>query len=140
MMAKGGKAMTNMWPLTALQRATSWLFALLADGPLPVKDVEAMAEEVGITRRTLRRARSKLGVQSSPDGFAGPRMLRLPEGSDANSVGQSGGQATGSEGQHLDETDQMAVETVGQTEGSREAGRVRSKRTDLRRVQLRRIG
>ncbi len=66
--------------LSALQRAITWLRAVLATGSLPVREVESLAREVGITRRTLRRARGKLRVRSRPDGFGGPRVLSLPVG------------------------------------------------------------
>ncbi len=65
---------------SALQRATTWLRAVLANGPLPVRELESLARDVGITRRTLRRARGKLRVRSRPDGFGGPRVLSLPVG------------------------------------------------------------
>ncbi len=66
--------------LSALQRAITWLRAVLANGSLPVRELESLAREVGITRRTLRRARGKLRVRSRPDGFGGPRVLSLPVG------------------------------------------------------------
>lgn len=69
----------------AIAKAVSFLRTVLAAGPLLVSAVEEVAREEGITRRTLRRARAKLGVLSSPDGYQGQRMLALPEG--AASVG-----------------------------------------------------
>lgn len=72
-------------PLTAVQRALRWLRAVLSAGPLPVVEVEKLARDVGVTRRTLRRARKKLGVVSYPLGFGGPHVLALPEHADGES-------------------------------------------------------
>jgi len=41
--------------------------------------VEDLAREVGISGRTLQRARGQLGVRSAPDGWQGQRMLSLPD-------------------------------------------------------------
>jgi hypothetical protein len=63
----------------ALDEAVDVLREALAGGPRPVRDVERIARESGVELRTLRRARQRIGVRSSPDGFGGPRLLSLPE-------------------------------------------------------------
>jgi hypothetical protein len=63
---------------TLLKDAVEWLQAVLSVGPLPVTVVEDLAREVGISGRTLQRARGQLGVRSAPDGWQGQRLLVLP--------------------------------------------------------------
>jgi putative DNA primase/helicase len=46
----------------ALSEATDFLRQVLADGPVPAKQVAAEAREAGINERTLRRAKDTLGV------------------------------------------------------------------------------
>jgi hypothetical protein len=75
----GSERVMSPVPLTALQRAVCWLRAVLRTGPLPVREVERLAHEVEISRRTLRRARAKLGVKSWPLGFGGRHAVALPE-------------------------------------------------------------
>jgi hypothetical protein len=57
-------------------QAEDFLRDLLASGPLAVKDIEAEAKNAGLSWRTLRRARQKLGVRAerraeAGDGLAG---------------------------------------------------------------------
>lgn len=59
--------------------ATEFLRDTLADGPLPVTTVEALAGEAGISHRTLVRARRAVGVTSTRRGFGGPMYMGLPE-------------------------------------------------------------
>ena len=47
---------------SAQDEAAEWLKALLANGPVPAKDGERQARDIGIAERTLKRARRKLGV------------------------------------------------------------------------------
>jgi hypothetical protein len=62
-----------------LEQAMDFLRALLADGPVPVKTAEAAAKGVGISERTLQRARSELGVKSRPRGaYQEKRELYMP--------------------------------------------------------------
>jgi hypothetical protein len=56
---------------SALEEATEFLRDLLADGPLPQRDVAAAAQEAGIKMRTVTRARQALGVESRREGEAG---------------------------------------------------------------------
>lgn len=46
-----------------------WLRELLADGPIRKADVDAMADENGISPATLRRAKSKAGARSRKHGI-----------------------------------------------------------------------
>ena len=52
---------------------------LLADCPVAVREVEKAARDAGVSRRTLERARARLGVRSAPEWFGGHRVLRLPD-------------------------------------------------------------
>jgi putative DNA primase/helicase len=60
---------------TAIDEAVEWLRDLLAAGPVPAKDGQRKAREVGIADRTLKRAKRAAGVvsESSRDdtGFTG---------------------------------------------------------------------
>jgi hypothetical protein len=57
--------------VTKVDEAAGWLAPYLAGGPRPARDVQAAAEEAGITAATLRRASSVLGVQKSKRGAPG---------------------------------------------------------------------
>ena len=65
---------------TAKAEATDWLRGTLADGPVLASDVKARARADGIAPRTLDRAKVALGVDAAPDGFRGPWVWRLPDG------------------------------------------------------------
>jgi hypothetical protein len=58
---------------SALSEAQDFLREVLADGPLPSKDVEDEGRGAGIAKRTLDRARQSLGVTSERKGEAGKR-------------------------------------------------------------------
>ena len=51
----------------------------LASGPVPARDIEECARAHMISRRTLMRARAKLGIVSEKTGFDGRWALKLPE-------------------------------------------------------------
>ena len=59
--------------------AQEFLLRVLADGPKLTTAVKELAGHEGITPRTLDRARAILKVKSFKEGFAGKRMLKLPE-------------------------------------------------------------
>lgn len=62
--------------------ASEWLMALLADGPRAADEVYAEARKVGMGQRSLRRAKSKLKVESRKQGFQGEHVVwkwALPE-------------------------------------------------------------
>lgn len=56
-----------------LEEAVTFLKGELADGPVPAKDVYRVAEGVGISKRTLDRAKAQLGVTSRKQGEKGKR-------------------------------------------------------------------
>lgn len=49
--------------------AGDWLKEVLADGPMPLKEVKALASSTGFSWRTIQRARSDIGAISKRDGF-----------------------------------------------------------------------
>lgn len=53
--------------------ATAFLKDLLADGPVPASDVYRHADEAGIAKKTLQRAKDKIGVVTRPVTTAGER-------------------------------------------------------------------
>jgi RecA-family ATPase len=48
----------------AVEAAEEFLRSLLADGPVPQREVQAAAREAGISMRTIKRAKEELGVDS----------------------------------------------------------------------------
>ena len=62
----------------ALTEAECFLKALLAEGPVPSKQVDEEAQEAGIARATLRRAKASLGIKSDKDGMKGGWFCALP--------------------------------------------------------------
>ena len=57
--------------------ASDWLRELLADGPLPVKDVRKQCEDAGHAWRTVQRAMRAAGVESKRGGFGMPATWSL---------------------------------------------------------------
>ncbi len=57
----------------ALTEARAFLREVLADGPVPARDVQRDADAAGIAGPTLRRARVSLGVRVTRRGVAGRR-------------------------------------------------------------------
>lgn len=53
---------------TALEEAKEFLTDLLYDGPLPCKDIDAERKNANISKRTLDRAKSALGIISEKHG------------------------------------------------------------------------
>jgi RecA/RadA recombinase len=64
---------------SALGEAVEFLRDFLADGPKEVCAVRKAATAAGVTERTLRRAKDKLGVRNIKSAFDGPWVWRLPE-------------------------------------------------------------
>jgi hypothetical protein len=56
--------------VTKTERAMQWLGQVLRDGPVPQKDIEAMAVKDGIGTKPLKLAKAKLKVQSTRKGRA----------------------------------------------------------------------
>ncbi len=75
--------------------AIEFLSAELADGPRPAKEIKDAANAANIHERTLKRAKSDLGIQSTKDGLNGGWRWRLPE--------QEGHLRTGSQGGHAEQ-------------------------------------
>ncbi len=61
-----------------MRRAQELLRELLADGPVLASEGAEKAKAAGINKRTLDRARTRLGIIAEKDGFQGPWMWRLP--------------------------------------------------------------
>jgi hypothetical protein len=68
--------------LTARERVMEWLRETLANGPIAATVLEKMADEAGVKRRTLERARRKLGLK--PRRINGRSFWLLPDGNSAN--------------------------------------------------------
>jgi KaiC/GvpD/RAD55 family RecA-like ATPase len=68
---------------TAKVEAMEFLQAVLADGPVPVSDINRMAREHGLTSKTVRSAREALSVKTEREGFGpGSKCLwSLPKAS-----------------------------------------------------------
>jgi len=64
---------------SSLSKAKELLEEYLSGGPRPQKEVEEEAEKVGITWRTLRRAKKDLGVLSHKAGMGGGWFWELPK-------------------------------------------------------------
>jgi putative DNA primase/helicase len=73
---------------SARDEAVEWLRDLLCDGPIAAKDAQRQARDIGISDRTLKRAKMSAGVVSEPsrdeNGISG-WSWSLPESSTYNS-------------------------------------------------------
>ena len=63
---------------SALEDAKGWLLGMLADGPVPAKQISAEGRDAGHADRTIFRARKALNIEATKDGVKGPWLLRLP--------------------------------------------------------------
>jgi hypothetical protein len=72
------QAATESRSPAARDEAKKFLAELLAAGPMPKADIEDAAEGNGIAPRTLRRAKTDLGVIAKKDGENGGWTWRLP--------------------------------------------------------------
>lgn len=54
---------------TAKAEAGEWLWSVLADGPVPAKDLREMASEEGIAWRTIERAAREIKIKKHREGF-----------------------------------------------------------------------
>jgi hypothetical protein len=59
--------------------AEAWLTDFLADGPKAASEITRASEAAGIAERTLNRAKSRLGIVASKQGFSGGWFWSLPE-------------------------------------------------------------
>lgn len=71
---------------TAIEKAEALLYEILWDGPVPEKDVNLAAQQRQISLITLRRAKSRLKVQSLWDPHAGFWSWILPCGNGPKTV------------------------------------------------------
>ena len=78
---------------TASDEAGEWLQAVLADGPVGAKQLQAMTRDAGIAWRTVRRAKEDLGIKSAKSRFDGgwewslpSKMAKVPEGVQENNL------------------------------------------------------
>ncbi len=62
-----------------LDEAEAFLRDALGDGPRTMRDLETAAEAEGLSWRTIRRAKKKLGVIAVKTGYASGWSWRLPE-------------------------------------------------------------
>jgi putative DNA primase/helicase len=64
----------------ALHEAEAFLIDALAGGALPAKEVQRLALEAGVAKRTLLRAKKALRVRARKSSMAGGWEWHLPEG------------------------------------------------------------
>ncbi|HLW01958.1 MAG TPA: hypothetical protein VKT82_25120 [Ktedonobacterales bacterium] len=64
---------------TKILQAMAFYREALQQGPRLSREVLAEGKQQGHAQRTQERARSRLNVQSWPDGFQGPRLIALPK-------------------------------------------------------------
>lgn len=64
-------------------KAADWLREVLRAGPMAAQEVERIARDAGISPKSLRRAREKLGIKPQKQGFGGGWWWSLPEDEDA---------------------------------------------------------
>lgn len=87
---------------TALTEACEFLEDLLAEGPVSAKAVKAEARDAGVAEKTLQRAKTKLGVETSKEGLKGGWVWRLPpKVAKPSEDGQAKGMATFEDGRPL---------------------------------------
>jgi hypothetical protein len=67
---------------SAVDEAALWLEDLLCGLPVAATEVQAAARKYGISEKTLRRAKNKLGVQSKKAAFGGGWEWSLRQGED----------------------------------------------------------
>jgi putative DNA primase/helicase len=63
---------------SATDEAEDWLRKYLSNGPRPGKEVQEAAQKDGIKTRSLNQAKANLEIVSSPDGFGGQWVWKLP--------------------------------------------------------------
>lgn len=103
---------------TATGEAEQFLTDILADGPMPAKEIKAQAREAGITEKPLRNARHRLRIKPSKTRFDGGWSWALPDQDspkmpstheDAPSLGQGTFEAGGHLGDENRARDRVAA-------------------------------
>lgn len=76
-------------PAKALGKALPWLFRRLADGPVSNRIIAAEAQGLGLSVRTLRRAREELGVRTDRKGMPPNQRVKwaLPDSDSITTAG-----------------------------------------------------
>jgi hypothetical protein len=64
---------------TEREDCAEWLTVLLANGPIPAREVEREARDAGQAVATLRRAKAEIKVESRRSAFGGPWEWFLPK-------------------------------------------------------------
>ena len=84
----------------ALDDAKGFLKMMLADGPVPAKQIKREASDAGHAERTLKRAKQALGVEATKDGYQGKWVWTLPSKGAKDAKEGKGGQdfRTGNDG------------------------------------------
>jgi len=72
----------NPIPRVEDARCAGWLSGILAEGPVPVSDLNRAAKAAGFSRNALRRAKKALGVTSAPVDKGGDWEANLPQKGD----------------------------------------------------------
>jgi len=88
------QAETTQRSSSAVGDASDWLCETLADGPMPANEISELAAAEAISKKTLRRAREKLGIKPTKPGMKDgwiwslpPKMPNIPEDAQQNNVG-----------------------------------------------------
>ena len=96
--ATASKMLAGRQEPSRLDKATDFLREVLSNGPMPTSEVTDLAAEEGITLATLKRARTKLGVESKKRGYGtgSVNVLSLPESVKVLQTGSHAGSHAGS--------------------------------------------
>jgi hypothetical protein len=102
-----------------------FLSDVLANGPVPARDIIQNAEDAGIAEKTLRRVKKRLGVVAYREGEAGQRgagrwLWKLPI-ADLATGDDKGGQASIQDG-HADQVERVGHLDPPEEATSRESG------------------
>jgi len=76
--AIGSSASTRAARNDPIDDASQWLAEFLRYGPVAAADVIQNAENAGISKRTLGRAKKLLGVRTDKQSYSGPWMWAMP--------------------------------------------------------------
>lgn len=64
---------------TALDEAIEFLDDLLADGPLPATEIFRQGKDAGLSEKTIRRAKMRLGIEKAKAGMRGGWVWQKPD-------------------------------------------------------------
>ena len=102
------------------EAASQWLVEMLSDGPKNVTDLEADAEEAGLSWATVRRAQRALNIKPQRTKFQGVWQWALPdEGAHQNATPRS--RSSNEKPEHLrDSPDEIDEDSQTSTEGAQD--------------------